>query len=107
MISADKNITSIAHQFAVAFRLAALPLLRRIDSLFTNLPDMRKRDITRLQYKLHDLKEYEAMKAAKQKEMREKSGTLVMMGGGMLVTLSGGGKCPFGEEGGAGRGFDV
>ena len=31
---------------------------------------MRKRDITRIQYKLHDLKEYEAMKAAKQKEAR-------------------------------------
>lgn len=33
---------------------------------------MRKRDITRIQYKLQDLKEYEAMKAAaaKQKEAR-------------------------------------
>lgn len=36
---------------------------------------MRKRDITRIQYKLYDLKEYEAMKAAKQKEQRDKSGT--------------------------------
>lgn len=37
---------------------------------------MRKRDITRIQYKLNDIKEYEAMKAAKQKEGKgDKSGS--------------------------------
>lgn len=47
---------------------------------------MRKRDITRIQYKLHDLKEYEAMKAAKQKESRaDKSGS-TLTGNESLVT---------------------
>lgn len=48
-----------------------------------------------MQYKLHDLKEYEVMKAAKQKEMRDKSGTLVIRGDVMLVTLSGGKEMSF------------
>lgn len=47
---------------------------------------MRKRDITRIQYKLHDLKEYEAMKAAKQKESRgDKSGS-TLTGNDSLTT---------------------
>lgn len=47
---------------------------------------MRKRDITRIQYKLHDLKEYEAMKAAKQKEGRaDKSGS-TLTGNDTLTT---------------------